>query len=91
MQRVPELALLGRAYELREDYYLGWFGDLMDNPFRIQDDIERTGELLPAWAGEQSVPGRGCDSPGRGEGCWFARSGRRGHARPGGDPDRARW
>ncbi len=35
------LALLGRAYEPREDYYLGWFGGYMDDPFTLRDDVDR--------------------------------------------------
>lgn len=35
------LGLLGRAYEARESYYLGWFGGWAGDPFTIQDDIDR--------------------------------------------------
>ena len=35
------MALLGRAYEPREDYYLGWFGGLMNDPFSLRDDVDR--------------------------------------------------
>jgi hypothetical protein len=35
------LGLLGRAYQARESYYLGWFGGWVDDPFTIQDDLDR--------------------------------------------------
>lgn len=35
------LALLGRAYSVREDYYLGWWGGRLNNPFRLRDDVDR--------------------------------------------------
>jgi hypothetical protein len=37
------LGCIGHAYEPKEDYYLGWtYGPLlMDDPFTIQDDIDR--------------------------------------------------
>ncbi|ACM21070.1 hypothetical protein Geob_2720 [Geotalea daltonii FRC-32] len=37
------LGCIGHAYEPQEDYYLGWLSGpvLVDNPFTIQDDIDR--------------------------------------------------
>lgn len=37
------LGCIGHAYEPHEDYYLGWLAGpyLMDDPFTIQDDIDR--------------------------------------------------
>jgi hypothetical protein len=38
---VLTLALLGRAYEPKERYYLGWFGGLWDDPFSLRDNVDR--------------------------------------------------
>ncbi|MBI2932691.1 MAG: hypothetical protein HYY16_13670 [Planctomycetes bacterium] len=35
------LGLLGHAYEPRDSYYLGWFNGWMDDPFTLQDDVDR--------------------------------------------------
>lgn len=35
------MGLLGNAYAPRDDYYLGWFGGRMDDPFTYRDDIDR--------------------------------------------------
>lgn len=35
------LGLLGGAYQPRDDYYLGWFGGWMGDPFTIEDDLDR--------------------------------------------------
>ena len=38
------LGCVGHAYEPKDEYYLGWTAGpvLMDNPFTIQDDVDRT-------------------------------------------------
>ena len=36
-----EFALLGRAFAPREDYYLGWFGGLANDPLSLRDDVDR--------------------------------------------------
>ncbi len=33
--------MLGRAYQAKESYYLGWYGGLVGNPFTIEDDLDR--------------------------------------------------
>lgn len=32
---------LGHAYEPKDDYYLGWWGGRIDDPFTIEDDVNR--------------------------------------------------
>jgi hypothetical protein len=38
---ITMLGLLGHAYEPRDDYYLGWAGGRMDDPFTFRDDLDR--------------------------------------------------
>ncbi len=35
------LGLLGHAYVPHDDYYTGWYGGMWDNPFTLEDDIDR--------------------------------------------------
>jgi hypothetical protein len=46
---IAALGLVGHAYEVRDDYYLGWMGGRMDDPFTYRDDVDR-GHLAAGFA-----------------------------------------